>query len=74
LGNFENNIRGIGSKFLRYIGYDGQEIGKRREVILSPIVATPCFKYECLGFIGRGKNPMTMKNTFLKVEDMTNLL
>jgi hypothetical protein len=48
------------------MGYDGQGIGKRRQGILSPIVATPWVKHEGLGFNGRGENPMTMKTTFVK--------
>jgi hypothetical protein len=29
-GEFEKHTRGIGSKLLRHMGYDGQGIGKRR--------------------------------------------
>jgi hypothetical protein len=52
------------------MGYDGQGLGKRSQGILSPIVATPWFKHEGLGFDGRMENPMTMKTIFLKDKDM----
>jgi hypothetical protein len=61
LGEFEKHTRGIGSKLLRKMGYDGQGLGKRRQGILSPIVATPRAKHEGLGFDGRSENPITMK-------------
>jgi tuftelin-interacting protein 11 len=68
--NFENHTKGIGSKLLRKMGYDGQGLGKRRQGILSPIVATPWVKHEGLGFDGRVENPMTMKTIFVKEKDM----
>jgi hypothetical protein len=55
------------------MGYDGQGLGKRRQGILSPIVATLRVKHEGLGFDGRGENPMTMKTTFVKEKDMVEL-
>jgi hypothetical protein len=73
IGDFEKHTRGIGSKLLRKMGYDGQGIGKRRQGILSPIVATPWVKHEGLGFDGRVENPMTMKTIFVKDKDMSEL-
>jgi hypothetical protein len=47
-GEFENHTRGIGSKLLRNMGYDGQGLGKRRQGIISPIVVTLRVKHEGL--------------------------
>jgi hypothetical protein len=52
------------------MGYNGQGVGKRRQGILSPIIATLWVKHVGLGFDGRGSKPMTMKTTFLKAKDM----
>jgi hypothetical protein len=52
IGEFEKHTRGIGSKLLNKMGYDGQGIYKRRQGILSPIVVTPRAKHEGLGFDG----------------------
>jgi hypothetical protein len=49
-GEFEKHTKGIGLKILRKIDYYGQGLGKRRQGILSPIVATPRVKHVCLGF------------------------
>jgi len=62
---FEKNTRGIASKFLRKMGYDGQGIGKTRQGILSSIVSTPWFKHEGLGFDYRMENPMTIMTNFV---------
>jgi hypothetical protein len=72
-GEFEKNTKGISLKLLHNILYDGQGIGKRRQSILSPIVATLRVKHEGLGFDGRGGNSMTTKTTFVKVKYMTEL-
>jgi len=34
LSEFESHTRGIRSKLLRLVGYDAQEIGKRRQSIM----------------------------------------
>jgi hypothetical protein len=39
LGDFENHSRGIGSKIMRKMGYDGQGIGKEGQGIFIPIVS-----------------------------------
>jgi hypothetical protein len=51
------------------MGYDGKLIGKRSQVILSPIFITKRVKHEVPGFSGRMKNTMTMKTTFVKDKD-----
>jgi hypothetical protein len=48
------------------MGYDGQGLGKRRQGILSPIVAMPKAKHEGLIFVGRSENSITMKTIFVK--------
>jgi hypothetical protein len=50
--HFEKHTRGIGSKLLRQMGYDRQGLGKRRQGILSAIVAKPRAKHEVLRFNG----------------------
>jgi hypothetical protein len=37
-GDFENHTRGINSKFMRKMGYDGQGIGRECQGIVIPIV------------------------------------
>ena len=69
-GEFKKHTRGIGSKLLRQMGYDGQGLGEARQCILSPIVATTWVTYESLGFDGRNKNHMTMNTIFMKAKDM----
>jgi tuftelin-interacting protein 11 len=53
LKEFEKHTRGIGSKLLKKMGYDGKGLGKRRQGILIPIVVTPLAKHEGLGFDGK---------------------
>jgi hypothetical protein len=55
--DFEKHTRGIGSKLLKCLGYDGQGIGKRRQGIISTIVATLWVKHEGLGFNVRVEIP-----------------
>jgi hypothetical protein len=73
LGEFEKHTRGIGSKILWKMGYDGQGLGKMRHGILSPIVVTPWSKHEGLGFDGRSENSITMKTIFAKGKYMLEL-
>jgi tuftelin-interacting protein 11 len=48
--DFEKNTRGIGSKLMRQMGYDGQGLGKEGEGIVIPIVSQQRPKHEGLGF------------------------
>jgi hypothetical protein len=49
---------------------DREWLGKRRQDILSPIVATMGVEHEGMCFDDRVENPMNMKITFVKVKDM----
>jgi hypothetical protein len=51
-GDFEKHTRGIGSKLMRKMGYDGQGLGKEGQWILIPIVSQQRPEYESLGFSG----------------------
>jgi len=73
IGDFEKHTRGIGSMLLGKMSYDGQGLGKRREAILSPIVAIQREKNEGLGFHGRSENSITTKTIFVKEKNMPNL-
>jgi len=53
LGDFEKHARGIGSKIMSQMGYDGQWLGKECHKILIPIVAQQRPKHESLGFNGQ---------------------
>jgi hypothetical protein len=69
IDKFEKHTKGIGSKLLRHMGYDGQGLGKSRHGILSPIIATPWVKHKGLIFDDRGAKPITMKTIFVKDKD-----
>jgi hypothetical protein len=66
LGDFEKHTRGIGSKLMRKMGYDGQGIGKEGQGILIPIVAQQRPKHEGLGFSGQEANTSATQTTFVK--------
>jgi hypothetical protein len=72
-GEFENHSRGIGSKLLRLMGYDGEGIGKTRKGILNPIVDAPRVNHKGLCFNGKWEKHMTMKTCFVKEKDMKKL-
>jgi hypothetical protein len=54
--DFENHSRGIDSKFMKQMGYDGQGIGKEGQGIQIPIVAQWRPNHEGLGFGGQEAN------------------
>jgi hypothetical protein len=49
-GVFENHTRGIGSKLLLTMGYEGRGLGKHAEEIVEPIVVEERLKYWGLGY------------------------
>jgi hypothetical protein len=66
LGDFEKHTRGIGSKLMRQMGYDGQGLGKEGQGIVIPIVAQQRPKHEGLGFSGQEANTSATQTTFVK--------
>jgi len=73
LGEFETHTRGIRSKFLRHMGYDGKGIGKRIQGIQRTIVVEYRVKHESLGFDGGKEKEMNNMMMFVKEKDMTKL-
>jgi hypothetical protein len=65
-GDFEKHTRGIGSKLMRKMGYDGQGIGKEGQGIQIPIVAQKRPKHEGLGFGGQESITSSTQTTFFK--------
>ena len=51
-GDFKNHIRGISSKLLRHMGYDGHGQRKISQGITITIVVELRVKHEGLGFTG----------------------
>jgi hypothetical protein len=65
-GDFEKNTRGIGSKIMRKMGYDGQGILKESQWILIPIVAQHRPKHEGPRFSRQEASASLAQTTFVK--------
>jgi hypothetical protein len=52
-GDFEKHTRGIDSKLMRQMGYDGQGLGKEGQGILIPIVTQQRPKHEGLRLVDK---------------------
>ena len=49
-GDFERHTRGIGSKLLMKMGYEGKGLGKHAQGIVEPIVVEERPRYSSLGY------------------------
>ena len=65
-GDFEKHTRGISSKLMRQMGYDGQGIGKEIQGILISILSQQRPKHEVLGFNGQEARIGSAQTTFIK--------
>jgi hypothetical protein len=61
-GDFDNHTRGIGSKLIKQMSCNGQELGKRSQGIINPIVAELKVKHEDLGFNGTEERHRTPRS------------
>ena len=50
IGSFEKHTRGIGSKLMSKMGYEGKGLGKHAQGIFEPIIVDERPKYLCLGY------------------------
>jgi hypothetical protein len=69
-GGFEKHTKGIGYKFMKKMGYDGQWIENQGQEILIPIVAQPRPKYEGLRFSEKEASISSSQTTFFKTRAM----
>ena len=66
---FQKHTRGIISKLLRQMVYNGHGLGKRNQGILIPIVVELRFKHEFIRYDGRNNKAMEFKTIFMNSKD-----
>ena len=62
VGSFENHTRGIGSKLMFKMGYEGKGLGKHAQGMIGPILVEERPKKFGLGYVqSYGENSTAMK-------------
>jgi hypothetical protein len=71
LGGFENHTKGIGSKLMFKMGYEGKGLGKHAQGIVEPIVIEERPKFCGLGYEQRNGSNSKVEETKEKVPSIT---
>ena len=62
VGSFEKHTRGIGSKLMFKMGYEGKGLGKHAQGMIDPILVEEIIKKFGLGYVQfNGEDSKTMK-------------